>query len=96
MFSMAMMAMPNVTSLGEPTVGALSDTHSVHLPNGWRVRMSNEVYKAIDGVVYEGVGIPVDIHLPPEEDSTLESYIRLGMDKAIALLETSDDDDRLR
>ena len=86
-FSMAMMSMPNVTSLGEPTVGALSDTHSVYLPNGWRLRMSNEVYKAVDGVVYEGVGIPVDIHLPPPDDATLESYIRLGMDEAIALLQ---------
>ena len=86
-FSMAMMAIPNVTSLGEPTVGALSDTHSVYLPNGWRARMSNEVYKAVDGVVYEGVGIPVDIHLPPPDDATLESYIRLGMDEAIALLQ---------
>ena len=86
-FSMAMMSMPNVTSLGEPTVGALSDTHSVYLPNGWRLSMSNEVYKAVDGVVYEGVGIPVDIHLPPPDDATLESYIRLGMDEAIALLQ---------
>ncbi|MGH8168181.1 MAG: S41 family peptidase, partial [Woeseiaceae bacterium] len=40
-FSMAMMAIPNVTSLGEPTVGALSDTHSVQLPNGWRLTLSN-------------------------------------------------------
>lgn len=86
-FSMAMMAMPNVTSLGEPTVGALSDTHSVYLPNGWLLRLSNEVYKAIDGKVYEGLGIPVDINLPPPEDSTLESYIRLGTDEAIALLQ---------
>ena len=86
-FSMAMMAMPNVTSLGEPTTGALSDTHSVYLPNGWQLRMSNEVYKAIDGVVYEGVGIPVDVYLPPEKNSTLESYVRLGMDEAIALLQ---------
>ena len=86
-FSLAMMAMPNVTTLGEPTVGALSDTHSVHLPNGWRLRLSNEVYKAIDGVVYEAAGIPVDIYLPAEKNSSLESYIRLGMDEAIALLQ---------
>lgn len=85
-FSMAMLAMPNVTSLGEPTVGALSDTHSVYLPNGWELRMSNEVYKAVDGNVYESKGIPVDVYLPPPDDATLESYIRLGMDEAIALL----------
>lgn len=85
-FSMAMLAMPNVTSLGEPTVGALSDTHSVYLPNGWEVRMSNEIYKAVDGNVYESQGIPVDVYLPPSADATLESYIRLGMDKAISLL----------
>jgi hypothetical protein len=85
-FSMAMLAMPNVTSLGEPTVGALSDTHSVYLPNGWEVRMSNEIYKAVDGKVYESLGIPVDVYLPPPDDATLESYIRLGIDEAIALL----------
>ena len=85
--SMAMMAIPNVTSLGEPSVGALSDTHLVYLPNGWLLGMSNEVYKAVDGVVYEGVGIPVDVNLPPPDDSTLESYIRLGIDEAIALLQ---------
>ncbi len=86
-FSMAMLAMPNVTRLGESTVGALSDTHRVHLPNGWQIWMSNEVYKAVDGVVYEGVGIPIDIQLSKDENMTLETYIKHGMDEAIALLE---------
>lgn len=85
-FSMAMMAMPNVTSLGEPTVGSLSDTHSIFLPNGWRLQLSNEVYKAIDGEVYEGTGIPVDIEMPPDEDATFSSYIRRGVDEAVTLL----------
>lgn len=88
-FSLAMMAMPNVTTLGEPTYGVLSDMHLVRLPNGWRISMSNEVYTAIDGVVYEGAGIPVDVHVAPENDATLQSYIRLGLQRATALLRTS-------
>lgn len=85
--SLAMKAIPNGTSLGEPSAGALSDMLSVVLPNGWRVTMSNEVYEAIDGKVYEGTGVPVDISLPPPEDATLESYIRLVTDRAIAMLQ---------
>jgi len=82
-FSMAMMAIPNATSLGEPTVGSLSDTHSIFLPKGWRMQISNEEYRAIDGVVYEGLGIPVDVELPPAEDATLDGYLRAVMDAAI-------------
>ncbi|HZW59525.1 MAG TPA: S41 family peptidase [Woeseiaceae bacterium] len=89
-FSMAMMAMPNATSLGEPTVGSLSDTHSIFLPNGWRLQLSNEEYRAIDGVVYEGAGIPVDVALPPADGATLDGYIRAVLDAAIARLEAGD------
>lgn len=86
-FSMAMMAMPNVVSVGEPTSGALSDTLGVILPNRWRVSLSNEIYTAVDGVVYESAGIPVDVALPAPEHATLASYIRLGMDTAIRVLQ---------
>lgn len=85
-FSMAMMAIPNATSLGEPTVGSLSDTHSIYLPNGWRMQISNEEYRAIDGAIYEGVGIPVDIALPPVAGATFDGYIRAAVDAAILQL----------
>jgi len=33
------------------------------LPNGWTFGLSNEVYRAADGTIYEGVGIPPDLDL---------------------------------
>lgn len=42
------------------------------------------LHKAIDGVVYEAAGIPVDIALAPADDATFESYVRSVMDAAIA------------
>jgi carboxyl-terminal processing protease len=57
-FTLAMMALPNVTRIGTPTYGVLSDTLNKRLPNGWWVSLSNEVYVAVDGELYEGRGIP--------------------------------------
>jgi carboxyl-terminal processing protease len=57
-FTLAMMALPNVTRIGTPTYGVLSDTLDKRLPNGWSVSLSNEVYVAVNGDVYEGRGIP--------------------------------------
>jgi len=85
-FSMAMQAIPNVTSIGESTGGGLSDILGFAMPNGWGIGMSNEVYTAIDGKVYEHLGIPVDITVPEQEGDTLESYLARGMDTAIELI----------
>lgn len=86
-FSMAMQAMPNVTSMGEQTGGALSDMLSFMLPNGWELTMSNEVYIASDGKLYEGLGIPVDVELTVGKNMDFEGYIKLGMDRAISFLQ---------
>ena len=53
-------ALPNTRSFGRPTYGALSDPFYFRLPNGWRGAVSNEIYRASDGNVYEGAGIPPD------------------------------------
>jgi C-terminal processing protease CtpA/Prc len=53
-------ARPNTRSFGRPTYGALSDPFYYRLPNGWKGAVSNEIYRASDGQVYEGVGIPPD------------------------------------
>lgn len=82
-FSMAMMAIPNVTSMGESTAGFLSDANAFHLPNGWKIRLSNEVYTAVDGGKYEVDGIPVDVSMPPRDGELLESYIQRVLDQAI-------------
>lgn len=63
-FVLALLQRPGLTLIGEPTEGILSDTLERHLPNGWYLTLSNEVYRAFDGQVYEDVGIPPHIRLP--------------------------------
>jgi len=60
-FTMAMRALPNVTHVGQATRGALSDTLSKALPNGWSLTLSNEVYLDSKGRYWEGTGIPPKI-----------------------------------
>ncbi|MBZ0289868.1 MAG: S41 family peptidase, partial [Anaerolineae bacterium] len=62
-FAIAMHALPNVTLVGEPTNGILSDMWFVVLPNGWLATLSNERYLAANGVLFEGVGIPPDVEV---------------------------------
>ncbi len=64
MFVMAMQALPNVTVIGELTAGSHSDMLVRGLPNGWYFSLSNQVYYASDGQVYENVGLPADIEIP--------------------------------
>lgn len=62
-YSLAMGTMPNVTLIGEPTNGMLSDAWFAIMPNGWLVSLSNEQYLSIDQIQYEGLGVPVDVEL---------------------------------
>lgn len=55
--------LPRVTVLGRTTLGVFSDTLYRRLPNGWEFTLSNEIYRAPDGALFEGVGIP------PQQDS---------------------------
>lgn len=63
-FVLALLQHPRLTLIGEPTQGILSDTLERYLPNEWHMTLSNEVYRAYDGQVYEDVGIPPHIRLP--------------------------------
>lgn len=58
--TMALRALPNVTHVGEPTRGALSDVLSKSLPNDWELSLSNEVYLDSKGIAWEGRGIKPD------------------------------------
>ena len=62
-FVLSLLQHPRLTLIGEPTHGILSDTLERHLPNGWHLTLSNEIYRAHDGEVYEDVGIPPHIRL---------------------------------
>jgi C-terminal processing protease CtpA/Prc len=58
----ALMALPNVMSIGQPTQGALSDAIPKVLPNGWRFTLSIESYATPDGTDLELRGV-VPTHL---------------------------------
>ncbi|MEX0604791.1 MAG: S41 family peptidase [Marinobacter sp.] len=62
-FVLALLQHPRLTLIGEPTQGILSDTLERHLPNGWHLTLSNEIYRSYDGQIYEDVGIPPHIRL---------------------------------
>jgi carboxyl-terminal processing protease len=62
-FTMSMRAFPNVTTVGMPTSGALSDVLDKTLPNGWSFQTSNEIYVDHEGICYEGKGIPPQVEI---------------------------------
>ena len=64
MLAMAMNALPNVTLVGEPTRGALSDVLFKTLPNGWEMGISNEVYLDHQGKFWENRGVEPDWPIP--------------------------------
>jgi carboxyl-terminal processing protease len=59
-----MMALPHVTRIGGRTRGVLSDMLLMRLPHGWEISISNELYRAVDGICYESSGIPPHIEAP--------------------------------
>jgi carboxyl-terminal processing protease len=85
-FSLAMMALPNVTRVGTRTHGILSDALEKTLPNGWSLGLSNEVYVAADGNLYEGRGIPPDIEVKAQTAGSFHERMRLDIDTALALI----------
>lgn len=59
--TLAMRELPQVTTMGEPTSGGLSDVLGITLPNGWGLGLSNQTYLTMDGQLYEAIGIPPDV-----------------------------------
>jgi hypothetical protein len=88
-FVICMMACPHVTRVGGTTAGALSAALTMHLPNGWRVEMSNEVCETADGNVYEGVGIPPQVEVPVFVPGNIYPGLKQAVDKAVFLAENA-------
>jgi len=59
--TLALIALPQVTHVGEATRGAFSDVLEKELPNGWRLELSNEVYTDRNGIIWEGRGVAPDV-----------------------------------
>ncbi|EDM81481.1 Periplasmic protease [Plesiocystis pacifica SIR-1] len=64
-FLMTMREFQHVQLVGQPSLGALSDSLSKPLPlPGWSFSLSNEVYTTPAGERFEFVGVPVDTEVP--------------------------------
>ncbi|AOE49813.1 hypothetical protein KS2013_1093 [Kangiella sediminilitoris] len=55
--TMTLRQLPNVKHMGQTTRGAFSTPLAKPLPNDWYLELSNEIFKAPNGVSYEGKGI---------------------------------------
>lgn len=84
-FIMAMRVQPNVRIVGERSEGILSDTWSGVLPNGWRFSLSNEIYTAADGALYEGVGVPVDVEAAVFKGPDILDNLAPSLERAAAV-----------
>ena len=86
--TLALSACPNVTRVGEATLGILSDNLYKRLPNGWEVSLSNEIYQDPDGAVWEGVGIPPHVATPVFDPADIAGGLRLAVDAGLVLART--------
>jgi len=73
-----LMALPNVTVMGDTTNGAFSTKIGKELANGWTYTVATQQIEFKDGINYEGTGMPPDIYMK----NTLEE-IEAGQDKVL-------------
>jgi len=73
-----LMTLPNVTVLGDTTNGAFSTKIGKELANGWNYSVSPQQIEFIDGINYEGTGMPPDIYMK----NTLEEIMN-GQDRVL-------------
>lgn len=87
-FTIAMSSLPQVTIIGEPTAGALSDILVKRLTSDILFGISNETYLDIHGNNYEGMGISPDILVPFGTRQEREGGYDGGINAAIVWIKT--------
>jgi hypothetical protein len=70
LLALALREVPGATMVGAPTAGSLSPLLVRELPNEWTLGLSHQRVLDADGVLWEGVGIPVDVAV--DEAATAE------------------------
>lgn len=83
-FILAMKRFSHIRVIGDVTSGSMTPTMSRQLPNGWVYKISIGKLFSADHVIYEGIGIPPDIHIAvspsdeiKEKDMVIEIAIQL-------------------
>jgi carboxyl-terminal processing protease len=82
----AFRTLPNAKLFGQPTQGALSDTLSKALPNGWTFTLSNEIFTTADGTSPEVVGVTPHVELPSRNPATASQRFRPDINEAVRWL----------
>ncbi|MCP3102669.1 S41 family peptidase [Myxococcus sp. K15C18031901] len=86
-FTLAMSGLPQVTIVGDRTMGAQSDILTRQMPNGWTFWLSPEIYQAPDGEVYERIGVPPDVEVALDAASLVAGSDRI-LQEALRLART--------
>lgn len=77
---------PRVLRIGENTQGVFSDVLGRRMPNGWMFGLPNEVFRAADGRIFDGSGIPPDIEVPVFADADFATGRDAALTRAVAEL----------
>lgn len=85
LFTMMMDVLPNVTAVGDTTMGIFSDTRVEKLPNGWEYRLSVMKTTNHEGIWLEGKGIDPDVFVKNTKDDIKKDVDRV-LEKAIDLV----------
>lgn len=91
-FTLAMRILPHATVIGDFTSGCFADRRGFQLPNGWSASYSMNLFLDQNGRCWEGIGVPPDIKVTCEYDSTsadrdlvLETAIALAKSRKLSL-----------
>ena len=83
-FALAMRVLPHVTVVGDLTEGAFSAQYPDKMPNGWTLWVAFKVIRDVNGVCWDGIGVPPDLRMvnTPEDiasgtDRVLEFALQL-------------------
>lgn len=83
--TLALRQNPRVTQVGQTTRGAFSTPLAKRLPNGWLLELSNEVFAAPDGTVYEEAGLEPQVALDVYPASSPVAGHARALDQVLAL-----------
>ena len=90
-FTLAMRALPQVTHIGEPTAGDLSDRYEVLMPealaDAWQATYANERYISHDGIAFEAIGVQPEHTVPVTSYISSKTALLPTIDKAFEILE---------
>ena len=74
-FTLAMRTLPHVVHMGSTTSGAFANTVTCELLNGWTYVIPIGLFRTIDNICYEGIGITPDVII-----TNTEADINAGRD----------------